>query len=315
MRIPFIHTVTEQGETLTVAAAGQHYSVPSDHPRFAELVELVGIDYGVISFPAAEEKIAALINVGTAAVESMRSLSDRVGFHAGALYFDGDPVDGALADHIVAKLGQDDDNWRAPVAFLENLMDNPAKHVRKRLWRWISDRGLTLTPEGLVIGYKGVQGDEANSSITKGDNTVWVDGTPHTGHVPNPIGATVTMARSQVDNDRDAGCSQGLHVGTFDYAQDFTSCAHVLVVEFNPRDVVAIPKEADYAKIRVCRYRVLETTEVKINKTTWSPFEDENKDESEATLCAECGDETEDGEPTCDDCLAREDDESDDAEF
>ena len=193
-------------------------------------------------------------------------------YRGGTIFFDGDPIEGPLADHIAAMIRTDDDNWIAPVRFMENLMSNPAKHVRKRLWEWISDRGLTLTPEGLVVGYKGVRNDELNSSITHGSNTVWVNGVEHTGHIPNPIGATLVMSRSEVDNNRDAECSQGLHVGTWDYANNFGS-GHVLTVTFNPRDVIAIPRGEGHAKIRVCRYTVQEVAHGKLTETTYAnPF-------------------------------------------
>ncbi len=133
-----------------------------------------------------------------------------------------------------------DDTWQAPVNFLENLMQNPAKHVRKRLFEWISGRGLTLTPEGNVIGYKGVQAVDQNLSVHSGSNPVFVDGVEHTGYIPNPVGATVTMPRSAVNNDRDAGCEQGLHVGTFDYASNWG--AKLLTVEFSRATSLPFPR-------------------------------------------------------------------------
>ena len=215
----------------------------------------------------------------------MRALSERVSYLNGAIYFDGDPVEGPLADHIAQMVRTGDDTWSAPVKFLENLATNPAKHVRRRLWEWISDRGLTLTAEGLVVGYKGVRNDETNSSITAGRNTVWVDGVEHDGHIPNPIGATLVMSRAEVDNDRDAECSQGLHVGTWDYAYSFGG-GHVLTVTFNPRDVIAIPRGEGHSKIRVCRYTVQEVSHAKNESTTYAapysaPDEDEDSDEDD----------------------------------
>ena len=38
---------------------------------------------------------------------------------------------------------------------------------------------------------------------------------------------------------------------------------------FNPRDVVAIPKDCDYAKIRTCRYTVIQEATGQLNDTTW----------------------------------------------
>ena len=272
MRIPFIRTENESGRNLMVALAGNPHVVAGDHPKFDQICELLTHEYDATqeAVTEVEADLLALIDFAEPAVRAMRALTDRVTYLGGTLFFDGDPVHGALAEHIVAKIAQDDDTWTGPVKFLENLAANPARHVRKRLYRWISDRRMTITEDGLLIGYKGVHRDEQNTSITAGSNTVWVDGSPHTGHIPNQVGATLVMARSEVDNERDAPCSQGLHVGPHDYARQWAGDhGRLLIVAFNPRDVVAIPRDAGYAKIRVCRYTVLDTATHQLTETTW----------------------------------------------
>ncbi|ACV79013.1 hypothetical protein [Nakamurella multipartita] len=272
MRIPFIRTENESGRNLMLALAGRPHVIAGDHPKFDQICDLLTREYDAApeALAAVESDLLALIDFADTAIAAMRALTDRVTYLGGTLFFDGDPIHGALADHIVAKVEQNDDSWTGPVNFLENLAANPARHVRKRLYRWISDRGMTITEDGLLVGYKGVHRDEQNTSITAGSNTVWVDGVPHTGHIPNPVGATLVMARSEVDNERDAPCSQGLHVGTHDYASGWAGDhGRLLLVAFNPRDVVAIPRDAGYAKIRVCRYTVLDTAAGKLTETTW----------------------------------------------
>lgn len=114
-----------------------------------------------------------------------------------------------------------------------------------------------------MIGYKGVRDTPDNRSIAAGNSPVLVNGVSHVGHIPNPLGAVIEIPRSQVDPSRDQGCSVGLHVGTWDYARDFarSSFGKVLTVAFNPRDVVAVPRDCGYAKMRVCRYQVLDVAE------------------------------------------------------
>jgi hypothetical protein len=289
MRIPYLFTDVDGVKSLTLVLDGEHSTISGEHPRFADIqAEIAAVSTHATDDVTEEfragviDKLRRMINAGQSAVDTMRQLSERVSYRDGVIYFDGDPVENALTEHIVKMIKSDDEGWSGPVTFLENLMANPAKHVRKRLWLWISDRGLTLTADGLVVGYKGVQDDELNSSITHGRNTVWVDGAEHTGHIPNPVGATVTMARSEVDNDRDAGCSQGLHVGTYGFANGFASGRRVLAVTFNPRDVVAIPADSGYQKIRVCRYTVQEVVEEALSETSYAaPFDlgdDEDND-------------------------------------
>ncbi len=76
------------------------------------------------------------------------------------------------------------------------------------------------------------------------------------------------MPRSKVDDDTSAGCSTGLHAGTYRYASGFAQ-GRLLTVEINPRDVVSVPTDSDYQKIRTCRYTVVGVTEVEYTEPTW----------------------------------------------
>ena len=63
------------------------------------------------------------------------------------------------------------------------------------------------------------------------------------------------MPRGEVQHDPESGCSTGLHVGTYAYAQGYARAA-LLTVHVNPRDVVSVPTDCDAEKMRVCRYVV-----------------------------------------------------------
>jgi mRNA-degrading endonuclease RelE of RelBE toxin-antitoxin system len=58
--------------------------------------------------------------------------------------------------------------------------------------------------------------------------------------------------------DPSTGCASGLHAGTYEYAKMYASGA-LLKVVINPRDVVSVPTDSDAQKLRVSRYRVVET--------------------------------------------------------
>ena len=75
-----------------------------------------------------------------------------------------------------------------------------------------------------------------------------------TGHITYPLGATVTIPRALVDDNRDAACSVGLHVGTFSYASSFAP--RTLLVLVDPADVVSVPRHSDGQKMRVSRFVV-----------------------------------------------------------
>lgn len=64
------------------------------------------------------------------------------------------------------------------------------------------------------------------------------------------------MRREDVDPDRNKCCSRGLHVASWEYAA--TYMGEVLIeVQVNPKDVVAVPLDYNFGKMRTCRYRVV----------------------------------------------------------
>lgn len=236
--------------------------------------------------------VRSLLNVPGYLADRFQALSERVAFDGQQIVFDGDTIDTALSRHIIRLLREGAD-VRPAVNFLEKLATNPSRLSKIHLWAWLRDRDFTITPNGNVIGYKAVRNTPDNLSITAGNNRVRVNGVAHTGHIPNPLGAVVAIPRSVVDPARDHGCSVGLHVGTWDYARDFTRmvAGKVLTVAVNPRDVVAVPRDFEHAKMRVCQYTVIDVTPIPHDTAllTLTTDEDERVDGREDDDWEECG--------------------------
>lgn len=243
-------TVGQNGsETMVVLVEGQMLTVPSSHLHYDTIKEYLR-DGG-----SDAQYVRTLLDVRGEVTRGMRRLSDRVAVVNDQITFDGDAIDTALSRHLLRLLREGSDAYRPVVAFMENLSANPSPLSRRHLWSWLHAQDFSLTPDGCVIGYKAVNGDY--SSINSGREDVEVNGHIYRGHVPNEIGATVSMPRSIVDPDREHACAVGLHVGTWDYARDFGGDTKVLTVSVNPRDVVAVPRDHGDQKMRVCRYTVL----------------------------------------------------------
>jgi hypothetical protein len=74
------------------------------------------------------------------------------------------------------------------------------------------------------------------------------------------------MPRDEVDDDPDHTCSHGLHVGALEYIPHFglyQSDRRVVLVAVAAEDFVAVPKDYDGTKARVCKYEVLEEVDKK----------------------------------------------------
>ena len=207
------------------------------------------------------DEVRSLFSLADAVAERFETLTDRVIVEGGNVLFDGAVVDNSLAKQIVRFLDEGVEDWEPLVSFMDNVMDNPNEHSREQLYDWLAKRDFTITPDGYIVAYKGVASDgDSFRSISSGNEPVYVEiegeTSRHTGRIPNPVGATISMDRNLVQHDPAVGCHVGLHVGTYEYAKGF-SHGTVLEVTVNPRDVVSVPTECDWAKVRTCRYTVV----------------------------------------------------------
>lgn len=208
--------------------------------------------------------------------EDLGALDGRLVRKGNRILIDYEPIDPVLEDHIIRILdeGDKDNEWKALVAFINNLYSNTLDYVREQLFGWLnacsqgSEKGFTITSDGCFIGYKGCANRDGHPvSINSGFGIV--NGEETTGRLDNSVGNIVEMPRNMVENDPNTACSTGLHVGTWDYASGFSQ-GYILTVKVNPRDVVSIPNDYNYQKLRCCRYEVLDITEKPHVQTTWS---------------------------------------------
>ena len=81
---------------------------------------------------------------------------------------------------------------------------------------------------------------------------VYTDG--YTGKFRIRIGEPVTMDRSKCDTNQSNTCSRGLHVAGKAWLQSNYFGDTGLRVLVNPSDVVAVPPQDSYGKMRVCAY-------------------------------------------------------------
>ncbi len=248
-------------------------AVPGTHPKYDEIL-------AALLANAAEDVVRALVD----AVKPLRefaALSERVSIRGKKLYFDGDRIKGTVTKHIVRMVKSGDNQVGSLVSFLEKVSTNPSQDSRDALYRWLMDRNFTITRGGDFLAYKGV----TREGLSIHSGRAWVDGVEITGHIPNKVGAVVTMPRLRVDDNREVGCSHGLHAGTWGYAHSFAQ-GMTLTVRINPRDVVSVPDCSEFQKLRVCRYVVIDSAECEYTDPVYSGEEDGS--------CSGCGLDTED---------------------
>lgn len=256
----------------------------SDHPNYAVIRDAV--QEGTVTSPRLEE----LFDVAQQVAAKFERYTERVSVANGRVYVDGDELHGALANQILRFLEAGLDVLPL-VKFLENLLANPNEHSQEQLYEWLDRRDFAITDEGHFVGYKGVRKRPDGTLVSKHHGKAIVNGEAVDGAVPNEVGSIVEFPRSEVNENPAVGCSTGLHVGDYDYAKGWAEGA-LLRVDVNPRDVVSVPTDCNAAKVRVCRYEVIEEIEDPIHGPLAGCDADEALDawEDEEDGCPACGD-------------------------
>jgi hypothetical protein len=223
-------------------------------------------------------------------VKSYASKIDGVEIRDNSVYFNGNlmhsVLTGRILDFVNAGLPHE------PLCrFMVKLMSNPSKRATDELYTFLEHQNLPITDNGNFLAYKAIQRDWY--SITASQTT--------RKHVLNRIGDVVEMPRNEVCDNKDIGCSYGLHAGTLEYASSFGgSRGRMVIVEIDPADVVSIPTDCSFQKLRTSRYKVIgEYTGPLVEPLYKSQWYDSHDDDSydDYEDYDEC-----DGDGSCDDC-------------
>jgi len=238
--------------SLIVVIDGKDYPVDNSHPNWLRLRQAVK-DKDVVTFLSCVD-IPKAVNL---AVKNT-ALVGKVEVRDNEVWFNGEILHNSLTRRMLDMLREGFD-IQPLVLFLENLMKNPSKRAVDELFDFLDHKNLPLTEDGHFLGYKAVRKDFLDK---------------FSGTIDNSIGKTVEIARNAVDDDRQHECSHGLHVGCLEYSGPtgwyHSSNDRVLIVKVNPADCVAVPKDHNATKLRVCKYVVVDEFKGALNKAVYS---------------------------------------------
>ena len=207
-----------------------------------------------------EEKIISLLNeekfeeiikefdIVTRVKEGFKSQLEIIG---GNIFFKGELVHNVMVKKIINFIDSGINSNRMLLC-LERLLQNPSKHSVEQAYQFIERCNLPITEDGCFLGWKAITHDYKDK---------------YTNSLDYSIGTSHRMDRNKVSDDFNIGCSQGFHVGSLSYAKGFVSGNNrIVIVKFAPEDIVSVPEDCNFQKMRVCAY------------TIWSEFTDiENK--------------------------------------
>jgi hypothetical protein len=261
-------------KSITVFLDGQRFSITSDNKLFAQAFQAYK-----------EENWDAFVGYVNPEIrlKSLYASYEGIEVKDGNLYVFGDPVHSTLATRVISFLEHDLDCVHL-FKFILKLNLNPSKRAVDELYTFLEHKELPITDNGNFIAYKAVRDDYTDK---------------HTGKFLNTIGSVLEMPRNKVDDNKEVGCSYGFHAGTKDYATDFAGgTGHIMEVEINPADVVSIPTDCNFQKLRTCKYKVVAEHELPLTSPMYaSRFETDQDDDVDVW-----GDEEEEEWSDCGNC-------------
>lgn len=273
---------------LTVVIDGKQHTILASNPMFASAVS---------AYQSKDFDALMLALDPSRKFLNLYAKYEKIEVKDGSVFVDGDAIQSVVADRIINFLADGVDCL--PIfKFITRLQLNPSKRAVDELYTFLEHKHLPLTETGTFLAYKAVRNDYTDK---------------HSGKFFNGVGEVLEMPRNKVDDDKNVGCSYGFHAGTLRYASEF-ACGNdkLVLVEIDPADVVSIPTDCEFQKLRTCRYKVVAEYERPLDEHVYqSRFSTEHDDDvdeewdEEYPTCCECGEESCDnceGCDCCDDC-------------
>lgn len=231
--VPFIFTKS----AITVSINGRVHSIPTTAPNYQALKQ------ALIS-NAPEKEIAKILNIKAYIAQITEGRAEIVD---GALYFDGAPLHGALAERVAVMFAEGF-GVLPFLRFLNRLAENKRNDIANELYQFLEASTLPITEDGFILAYKMVRDDFTDI---------------YTGTMNNSPGVLVSLTSyDEVDPIRTNTCSRGLHFASLNYILNgnygHKESGHRLVqVLIDPADIASIPTDYDFSKGRAWRYQIL----------------------------------------------------------
>ena len=255
MSVPFMWV----DGNLTLVLNNRTYQVLPDHINYKMILEALPT--------ATADELLDIVDVEKAVATFSDGL---VEIKNGQVTYEGEVVHGSISKRILEFMSKGLP-FQPLVNFLNNLMENPSMQSQKELYDFLEHEHLPITEDGHFLAYKAVRNDYMDK---------------YRGTFDNRVGKICKMQRAKVDDDRPRGCSNGLHAGALDYVAGYGSVEsgdRIVIVKINPRDVVSVPSDCNYEKLRTCQYEVVGEYQGELLKPLYSAnfSEDEYADDED----------------------------------
>jgi hypothetical protein len=225
---------------VSAVVSGQTYCFNKSHPNYNKLIN--HLKNGNVEYFEASYDIISHVNA---------YCDGYVNCTEGNLTWDGIKMPEMFTSTIVDMI-QQGFPFEPMLNFLDNLSQNPSDHAVVELFDFMEHKNMPITYDGCFLAYKAVRNDYKDIYSETFDNS---------------IGNVCEVPRSKVNKNRDVGCGHGLHIGAIDYAKSYGGINlddedndggnRLMICKVNPRDVVSVPTDSKFQKLRCCRYEVV----------------------------------------------------------
>jgi hypothetical protein len=220
--------------SVTVNHDGQTKVFTKDQPEYQRAVDLIKSEQ--------VDKLGDLLNETKEKVEKAYAPQ---GFEVrdGVVFVNGEDLPVSLSRYII-NFAEQNLPVKPILKFWERLRNNPSYHSVQRLFECLEHNHHPICEDGRFLGWKCIRSD-------------WTD--KRTGTFDNSVGSDPSVPRNRVDDNHDVDCSYGLHVSSYNYASQvfYGPGNRVIEVLVDPADVVSVPNDYGFQKMRICKYHVV----------------------------------------------------------
>ena len=283
---------TLTNNSITVVLNNKVYTVSNGQPQWESVLEAIrNNDEKTL------QNVLTVINTITSFTEGNVTVKDNQVFYRNV------PLDNYVVEKVL-DFARNKLPLQPILRFINNLMKNPSRSAVQELYKFLEHKNMPITPNGNFLAYKGVQNDYYSKTA---GTIVVLKGQVKDGRIYNGVGEEIEVERNCVCDDRNVGCSAGLHAGSVTYATDFGRGGKVVIVEINPADVVSVPDDCSCQKLRTCKYKVVGEYVVPLDNHYNNSYSEEDWNDSQNDDYYENGDDDDydeiDEECQCDACF------------
>lgn len=232
-------TAIINNDSLGLFLNGSLITIKSDNPHFEDIKDAIK-----------QKNDSLLLELVDKASQINKFGGGKIKVVDGVIYYNDNILDNHLTQRVSQLLREGFDVSNL-INFIENLYQNPSKRSVQELYLFLEKYALPITEDGYFLAYKAVRNDYTD---------IW------TGTIDNSVGSTTEMDRNLVCDDKTKPCSQGLHLGAISYAKKYGNIYNkpepgegnrLMIVKCNPVNVVCVPEDSVFAKVRTCGYKVI----------------------------------------------------------